>query len=75
MKRPNRTVRPPPHYRAIPVTYTILCNSSYQLLATEVTQMMHEGYRPHGSMVVEPAVQRDGDSFFYQPMMFAGAST
>lgn len=64
-------VRVPPHYRPIPVHYTILCNSSYQLLATEVTQMINEGYVPHGSMVVEPASDPEGNSFYFQPMIIA----
>ncbi len=70
MRRPTRTVRVPPHYRPIPVSYTILCNSSYQLLATEVTRMISEGYLPHGSLAVERPSDPDGNTFYLQPMIF-----
>jgi hypothetical protein len=71
VKRPGRMVRVPPRYQAIPVTYTILCNSSYELLAAEVCQFISEGYQPHGGMVVEPAANGNSDSFFYQPMLLS----
>jgi hypothetical protein len=63
-------VLPGANRSAVKKPYLVVCEPEIARLENSVALLMKQGYRPHGSMVIQ--LERD-EHYYYQPMILAVA--